>query len=202
MENLTTTSYALLSLLGIRSWTTYQLAQQMERSVGRMWPRVASVLYEEPKRLVRLGLAESWKEYSGKRASTMYAITDAGRDALAAWLDEPGAPPTTEFEALLKVAFADNGSLDALRTNLASIRHHAQSELDYSDARREEYAESGGPYPDRLPVIALAMRYYEEQNRALMRWVEWAEEATADWQGVTAETGAVVPSGAFEAPAS
>lgn len=51
----------------------------MERSVGAMWPRAASVVYEEPKRLVRLGLAGSTKEYTGNRASTVYSITDAGR---------------------------------------------------------------------------------------------------------------------------
>lgn len=198
MENLTTTSYAILSLLGIRSWTTYQLAQQMERSVGHMWPRAASVVYEEPKRLVRLGLAESTRTYTGKRASTVYSITGTGRKALAAWLAEPGAGPTTEFEALLKVAFADNGSLDALRTNLAAIRAHAESELDYGEGRRREYAESGGPYPDRLPVISLANRYFHEQNVALLRWVEWAEQAISEWHGVTIETGAVVPPDAFD----
>lgn len=200
MEDLTTTSYAILSLLGIRSWTTYQLAQQMERSVGRMWPRAASVVYEEPKRLARLDLAEARKEYTGKRASTVYSITDAGREALAAWLAEPGAGPTTEFEGLLKVAFADNGSLESLRTNLAAIRARAESELEYGEGRRRQYAESGGPYPDRLPVISLAARYFQEQNLALLRWVDWAEQAIRDWQGVTLQTGAVVPPGAFDPP--
>lgn len=198
MKDLTTTSYAILSLLGVRSWTTYQLAQQMERSVGHMWPRAASVVYEEPKRLVRRGLAESRKEYTGKRARTVYSITDAGRKELADWLAEPGAGPTTEFEALLKVAFADNGSLDALRTNLAAIRAHAETELAYSKERLQEYAESGGPYPDRLPVIALVARFYHEQELAMLRWVEWAEGATREWKGVTPETGAVVPPDAFD----
>lgn len=197
MKDLTTTSYAILSLLGVRSWTTYQLAQQMERSVGHMWPRAASVVYEEPKRLVRLGLAESRKEYTGKRAGTVYSITDAGRRALADWLAEPGAGPTTEFEALMKVAFADNGSLGALRTNLAAIRSYAEAQLEYSEERMREYAESGGPYPERLPVISLATRFYHEHNLAMLRWVEWAEEATSDWKGVTIETGAVVPPDAF-----
>lgn len=151
---------------------------------------------------MRLGLAGSTKEYTGHRASTVYSITDAVREALAAWLAEPGAPPATEFEALLKVAFADNGSLTALRTNLAAIRAHAESELEYQDTRRREYAESGGPYPDRLPVISIAMRYFQEQTVALLRWVEWAEQAICDWQGVTPESGAVVPPGAFDPPDS
>jgi PadR family transcriptional regulator AphA len=197
---MTTTSYAILSLLSVQSWTTYELAQQMDRSVGHMWPRAASVVYEEPKRLVRRGLAESTKQYTGKRASTLYSITDAGRDALAAWLAEPGDEPTLEFEALLKIAFADQGSLDALRTNLATIRDYAERDLAATMLRMNEYAQTGGPYPQRLPVIALAARFFLEQGAALRRWLEWAEAATRDWTGVTPDTGAHVPPDAFTPP--
>jgi PadR family transcriptional regulator, regulatory protein AphA len=196
VPELTTTSYAILSLLGVRSWTTYQLAQQMERSVGGMWPRAASVVYEEPKRLERVGLAESSTVYTGKRASTVYTITDDGRAALADWLERSGAGPTLEFEALLKVAFADNGSIDALRTNLAGIREYAGAEQIAISDRLREYA-SGGPYPERLPVIALAIRFFVEFNEAITRWVDWAEEATAHWTGTTIADGADVPSDAF-----
>jgi len=194
---LTTTSYAILSLLAVRSWTTYELAQQMDRSVGRMWPRAQSVVYEEPKRLVRRGLARSEKEYTGRRASTVYSITPEGRRVLAAWLDQAGAGPSTEFEALLKVAFADHGSIEGLRANLAAIRAYAEAEVAYGEARGREYEETGGPFPERLPVIALAFRYFHEQSLAVARWAEWAERATADWNGVTAADGAVLAEGAF-----
>ena len=196
-QQLTTTSYAILSLLGVQPWTTYQLAQQMDRSVGRMWPRAASVVYEEPKRLARLGLAEAATRYTGKRASTVYTITDDGRDALAAWLAEPGAGPTVEFEALVKVAFADHGTVEALRTNLAAIHAHAERELENVAARMREYRD-GGPFPDRLPVIALATRFYLELNEGIRRWADWAERATDEWSGVTPATGAEVPPGALD----
>jgi PadR family transcriptional regulator, regulatory protein AphA len=197
---MTTTSYAILSLLSVRPWTTYELAQQMDRSVGQMWARAASVVYEEPKRLVRRGMAESTREYTGRRPRTVYSITDAGREALAAWLAEPGSEPTVEFEALLKVAFADHGSIDALRANLAAIREYAERDHDASVQRMTEYAKTGGPYPDRLPVIALAARYFVEQGAAIRRWVAWAEAATRDWTGVTPATGAHVPHDAFTTP--
>jgi DNA-binding PadR family transcriptional regulator len=165
-----------------------------------MWPRAASVVYEEPKRLVRRGLAESTKLYTGRRASTVYSITDAGRAALAEWLAVPGGEPALAFEALLKVAFADHGSLDALRTNLAAIREYAERDLTASVQRMNEYAQTGGPFPERLPVIALAARFFIEQGLAIRRWLEWAEAATRDWTGVTADTGAQVPPDAFTSP--
>jgi DNA-binding PadR family transcriptional regulator len=57
-DSLTTTSYAILALLALQEWSSYELAQQMGRSVDWFWPRAESVVYEEPKRLVRLGLAK------------------------------------------------------------------------------------------------------------------------------------------------
>ncbi len=200
MERLTTTSYAILSLLGVQPWTTYQLAQQMDRSVGRMWPRAASVVYEEPKRLVRAGLAEATTEYTGKRASTVYSITDRGREALSAWLEVGGDGPTLEFEALLKVAFADNGSIEALRANLVAMRDWVEEDRVAVAGRLDEYGTTGGPYPERLPIIALATRFFVEMNEAMARWVDWAERATADWDGTTPDDGASVPPDAFAPP--
>ena len=52
---LTTTSYAILGLLAVRPWSTYELATQMDRSVGRYWPRARSKLYEEPEEARRPG---------------------------------------------------------------------------------------------------------------------------------------------------
>src|SRR5262245_33715324 len=79
---LTTTSYALLGLLNIRPWTTYELAKQVQRSLGWFWPRAERKLYDEPKRLVERGLATATSEATGKRPRTVYAITAEGRKAL------------------------------------------------------------------------------------------------------------------------
>ena len=198
MPEPTTTSYAILSLLAVRSWTAYELAQQMERSVGSMWPRAQSVVYEEPKRLVELGLARARQELTGRRASTVYSITPKGRRRLAAWLAQPGAGPTTEFEGLLKIAFADHGSLEGLRANVAAIRAWAEHEAADTALRAREYAETGGPYPDRLPVISLAYRYFVEQVEAIRRWADWVEAATSDWTGTAAGDGAVLPGDAWD----
>jgi hypothetical protein len=128
----------------------------------------------------------------------VYSITPKGRRTLAAWLAEPGGGPNMEFEALLKVAFADHGSVEALRTNLAAIRDWADEEVAAVEARRREYAETGGPFPDRLPVIALAFRFFHEQAHAVRRWAEWAEAATGDWTGTAADDGAATPADAWE----
>src|SRR5919107_1060658 len=100
-KGLTTTSYALLGLLSVRSWTTYELAKQVQRSLGWFWPRAERKLYDEPKRLVASGLAECEREMTGARPRTVYAVTRRGRNALRRWLDESPAPPTLEFEGMV-----------------------------------------------------------------------------------------------------
>lgn len=95
---LTTTSYAILGLLAVRPWSTYELATQMDRSVGRYWPRARSKLYEEPKKLVGLGLAAAESQSVGLRPRTVYRITDQGRRVLGDWHHEAGQGPVLEFE--------------------------------------------------------------------------------------------------------
>ena len=107
---LTTTSYAILGLLALKPWTTYELTQQMDRSLGRYWPRAQSKLYEEPKKLVVHGLARATDDPVGQRSRTVYTITAKGRRALAGWLEDPGAGPVIEFEQLVKVFFSDQGT--------------------------------------------------------------------------------------------
>src|SRR6476620_9183008 len=84
----TTTSFAILGLLSLRTWSTYELAKQVSRSLHWFWPRAERKLYDEPKVLVADGLATASKSFTGERPRTVYEITDAGRAALTAWLDE------------------------------------------------------------------------------------------------------------------
>jgi PadR family transcriptional regulator AphA len=63
---LTTTSYAILSLLALREYSAYELIQRMERSLQFYWPRAQSKLYEEPKKLVAAGFARSREEPAGR----------------------------------------------------------------------------------------------------------------------------------------
>jgi PadR family transcriptional regulator, regulatory protein AphA len=117
----TTTSYAVLGLLAVQPWTTYELAKQMQRSLRWFWPRAERKLYDEPKRLAEEGLASVTREHTGKRSRSVYTITEAGRAALRDWLSAPFAPPTTEFEGMVKVFFSDAGSRPQLLATIDRI---------------------------------------------------------------------------------
>src|SRR6056297_2586171 len=98
-QRLTTSSYAVLALLDLRSWTAYELTQQAQRSLRYAWPRSERLLYSEPKKLVELGYATSYEESTGDRTSNVYEITDDGRVALETWLTTRTQPPQLEVEA-------------------------------------------------------------------------------------------------------
>ena len=87
---------ALLGLLAIedspRPWTSYELTTQTRRSLFWFWPRAVRRLYDIPKKLVAAGYAQAHKHATGRRGSTRYTITGAGKQALRDWLELPGEP--------------------------------------------------------------------------------------------------------------
>ena len=179
--SLTTTSYAILGLLAIKPWTTYELTQQMDRSLGRIWPRATSKLYEEPKKLVAAGLARASKEPVGRRARTVYAITAKGRRALTAWLREPGDGPVLEFEQLLKIFFSENGTkTDALGT-LAATQAWARARAAESLAVGRAYIADDGPFPERAPQLDLTSRFITDFYAFVGEWARWARGVVEAW---------------------
>jgi PadR family transcriptional regulator, regulatory protein AphA len=195
---LTTTSYGVLALLALQPWTTYQLATQMERSLGWIWPRAVSRLYEEPKKLVSAGLATSRPEATGRRRSTVYTITPAGRQALAAWLAEPGTGPVLECEALVKVAYADQGTREGLLANLTALIDDATAKLAFGEMIAASYLAGRGPFQERLPFSGLMWRFLWEYHVTVLRWARWARDQVQAWPedlsqlDVTAEFGLIV----------
>ena len=181
MPALTSTSYAVLALLALRSWTTYQLARQMERSLGWIWPRAVSRLYEEPKKLVAAGLATSRAESTGRRRSTVYDITPAGRQALAAWLAEPGTGMVLECEALVKIAYADQGTRDGLLANLTALIDDTTAKLHFGDMIARQYLDGLGPFQERLPISGLMWRFLWEFQLTVLRWARWAYGEVEAW---------------------
>jgi DNA-binding PadR family transcriptional regulator len=180
-DELTTTSYAILGLLGIKPWTTYELAQQMERSLKSFWPRAQSRIYEEPKRLAALGLAKATREHVGRRARTTYAITAKGRRTLQRWLAEPGGGPTLELEALLKVFYGEQATKRDVLANIAAIGEWAELQNRENVAFARLFRDGAGPFPQRLAVIALTGKFMTDFADMLAAWAAWATATVEAW---------------------
>ena len=177
---LSTTSYAVLGLLGVRPWSSYELAGQMSRALRWFWPRALSNIYEAPKRLVAHGLARATPDAVGRRPRTVYRVTPKGRRALRRWLEEPGAGPVLEWEQLLKVFFAEYGTKAAALANLRAAATWGDDIEALSIELSREYL-AGGPFPDRMPQLILTGHFLTEFGDLVSRWARWAEEIVMTW---------------------
>jgi PadR family transcriptional regulator, regulatory protein AphA len=180
-SSLTTTSYAILGLLAVRQWTTYELAQQMRRALGQFWPRAESKLYEEPKKLVEHGLARATKEMIGKRPRTVYSITAKGRRAMADWVPRPAAGPALEFEALVKIFYAEHGTKQDVLATLDRVREWSDERHRESIGIPRSYLDGQGAFPERLPWLVLCGEFLEQFDLMVERWTDWATSVVETW---------------------
>lgn len=184
-EELDATSFALLGLLALQPWTTYELAKQMHRSVRWFWPRAERKIYDEPKRLVALGLATSSSAMTGRRASTVYEITPAGRTALRDWIATPAFDPAhLEMEAMVKLFFGDGGSRADMLATLRAV--HVQSTealVDLCDIA-VDFAEERDQFPERRATNAFTMELYVRLHETIRDWATWAEAEVVTWPEV------------------
>lgn len=208
MAKPTPTTYGLLGMLGVRSWTGYELTQQVRRSLRFVWPSSEGHLYREQKRLVALGWATLDVEADGRRTRNRYSITPAGHSAFKEWLATEPDEPRFEIEGILRVFYADQGTSQDLVNSLSAMATSANEMLNEMLGFANEYLADGGPlwmlensvggpdqerleyngrvqYPERIHVVA---RVIDITTQLLANLVEFAE-ATAyevvDWSTPT-----------------
>jgi DNA-binding PadR family transcriptional regulator len=171
---LTTTSYAVMSLLEMLGEATpYDLKQALEHSIENFWPVPHTTFYEEPARLAKAGYLSQSQEQGGRRRR-LYALTDAGRQALRAWADSPGSPPSQyRDEGMLKVfagadpnlVFAGRG--DWHRAKLAELEGYLeilQAEGHGEDRWRGAEATLVGGIAYHRQMLETFVRYIEPRE--------------------------------------
>lgn len=179
---LSPTSYALLGLLSVRSWTTYELAQQAQRSLRFLYPRAERHLYAEAKRLADEGYARAEVGFTGKRRSTTYAITPAGRKAVREWLRTEPVAPVLEAEVLLRSFFADLGRQRDLVAALEDARTQAIAAQRELATMAQGSVDDTAPFPERIATGALTMRFVADFHRLVEEWATWAAQEVATWE--------------------
>ncbi|WP_395151759.1 PadR family transcriptional regulator [Ilumatobacter sp.] len=198
-SRLTTSSFAVLGLLAIRPWAGYELTQQATRSLRFAWPKSERLLYAEPKKLVEHGLATSLQESVGERNRTVYTITADGKAALTAWLATAPAPPVLEAEALLRLLFAENGSVDDLTAALDQMATEAAQMYEQVVTINGDYLDGNHPFPERTHLSVLFATFQLELFDLIVKWVDFAKAEIATWPrteglGMTEGTEAILNS--------
>lgn len=201
------TTYGLLGMLAVRSWTGYELTRQVRRSLRFVWPSSDGHLYREQKRLVNLGWATVEEEPAGQRTRKRYTITEAGRTALRTWLATEPEEPHFQIDGVLRTFFGDQGGRDDLLASMRNTATMARSMLDELHGFVDEYLEEGGPLwmlehgvgqpgsdrlefhgrtmlPERLHAVALAVDVTTRLLGTLDSFFTQAADQVSSWPGL------------------
>ena len=203
-----TTTYALLGMLAVRSWTGYELTQQLRRSLRFVWPSSEGHLYREQKRLVELGWATVEVERAGGRRRNRYAVTDQGLAALETWLASPVQEPRLEVEGVLRLFHASSATVTDLEASLRESARQADMMLEEMLGFVDEYLSEHGPlamleagiggpgqerlefhgrvqYPERLHAVALVIDVTTRLLADLADFFAAAADEVSNWGSTT-----------------
>ena len=180
---LTPTSYVVLGLLAREGQSTpYDLKRHIAATIGHFWSFPHALLYKEPARLVELGLVTEEREEDGRRRR-LFTITEAGRQAVRAWLDRPARQPTELRDlGLLQLFFADLEAAPAMSAIAQEqlARHREQLAL-YEAAQKDVTAGNG----------ASSSRSLEQWRGVTLRLGVLYEQVAVDfWAGVATDAAA------------
>ena len=180
-DQLSPTSYLVLGLLAREGpLSPYDLKRLVTSTVGHFWTFPHALLYAEPPRLVRRGLATETQEETGRRRR-VFTITGPGLVALQAWLGRPSRQPTElRDRGLLQLFLADLGTPDAQHTiALEQLEVHRARLAGYEqDVNREGRASGRGS--DSRTVE-------HWRSRTLQMGVLYERAAVDFWEGVVAQ---------------
>jgi PadR family transcriptional regulator, regulatory protein AphA len=169
----------------VHPWSTYELAQQRVRYFRYVWPRAESAIYREVKRLSSMGLLDATKEHVGKRARTMYSITDKGREELRAWLGTPVSPFAMDFEAMIRLFIAPLGTKEQIVTTLDQVRDDAQQMLRFGGAVKQEFLEGKAVTQDQVYIRALAVDFFISLLTTVEAWADRTLEEIESWEDLS-----------------
>jgi DNA-binding PadR family transcriptional regulator len=182
---LTTTSYAVLAQVAVRPWSTYELAQQRVRYFRYVWPRAESAIYREVKRLSSMGLLKEKKEHVGKRARTVYSITEKGREALREWLATPVSPFAMDFEAMIRLFVAPLGTKGEIIATLKLVLEDAREMLRFGGQVKQEFLEGMAVTQDQVYIRALAVDFFISLLNTVEAWAQRTLDEIESWDDLS-----------------
>jgi len=156
---------ALLGLLMARPQHGYELYQEFNRELGRVWRIGLSQLYAQLKQLEEAGLVTAQVEpQSNRPARKVYHLTPAGREAFLEWLNQPTPYlGRIRFEFLARVCFFRKLNLPGLNELVAEQKMICRE-------RVEALARSASETEDEFTRLVIEFR--KGQLEAAIAWLD------------------------------
>ena len=167
-----TSRYAILGILTWGPMSGYDIKKWIEQSIGNFWSESYGQIYPILKGLVE----EEWATMSvepqeGRPDRNVYAITEAGREALREWLNQPIEYRIGRSELMLKLFFANRGDPES---SIAHIQKHRQLQQEllkkYDEA--EGWVRTSMPGHPDMDYWLITIRYGQMAARAQIEWCD------------------------------
>ncbi len=161
---LNATAAALLGLLHDEPMTGWELIGCAQERIGEFWSITQSQVYRELTAMAERGLVDVGPP--GPRDRKPYALTEAGREAFAAWVAQAPGADQVRIPLLLTIAFADHLPAGQLAALVAEQRQVHADRL----ARYREHAAGmdGDAPPARRATLEFGLRHEE----AVLDWFD------------------------------
>ena len=128
-----------------------------------------------------MGLLDGRKEHVGKRARTVYSITEKGREALREWLATPVSPFAMDFEAMIRLFIAPLGTKEQIVATLNQVQDDTQEMLRFAGAVKQEFLEGIAVTQDQVYIRALAVDFFISLIRTVDAWAERTLKEIESW---------------------
>lgn len=99
----------------------------------------------------------------------------------------PTEGPQVQFEAMLRVLFADAASKREVLAAVDAIGEWAALTRANGKAISADYVDGDPPCLDRARIVALTMGYHIAFVTAVQDWVDWARAQIDSWDGTGAQ---------------
>jgi DNA-binding PadR family transcriptional regulator len=164
--HLNATAAALLGLLHDGPLTGWQLIGCAQERIGEFWSLTPSQVYRELTAMAGRGLVDVGPP--GPRDRKPYALTDAGREAFAAWVAQPPGADQVRIPLLLTIAFAEHLPAERVEGLVAEQRQvHAERLARY---RAHRAAMDGD---DAVPAVRRAnLEFGLRHEEAVLAWFD------------------------------
>jgi DNA-binding PadR family transcriptional regulator len=164
---LTPFSYEVLALVGNGGAGAHDIKRMARK--GRIWAWAGeSQYYTEPKRLAALGYLSARVEPGKTRPRTVYELTAAGREALAAWARTPARFPSLRHEVTVRLLAADLVGEETVLEGLAGL----EEQIDEIEASFERgLADADVNLPHRRKYLRLSARFGRRWLQLNREWL-------------------------------
>jgi PadR family transcriptional regulator AphA len=179
--------HALLALVSGGPLTGYDAVKHFRSSVGHLWHAPDSQIYPELRRMQAEGLLEATEVPWGTKSATktQYSLTQAGREALAAWQSAPLTYAPERDQPHLLAAYFEWGTAESASERLAEHIAFFTAARDSARSQAQEIRDRTSPTLQRRfavtdpadwdRIAAFKLFAYEGKIARAQAEIEWAE---------------------------